>query len=204
MSDETTATAEATATDRPIRLTERAVEKVIEYASHHAPAAGKSLRIFLQGGNKAAFEYGFTFDDLHDDDEVMSYGDLDVIVDPYSLMYMDGSKVDFVEDLRGSGFVVQNPHVPPLMRNPLARKVKELLDQHINPSIASHGGVVSLVDVQDDKVYVQMGGGCQGCGMASVTLNQGVEVMIKERIPEISEVIDVTDHGAGENPYYEH
>jgi Fe/S biogenesis protein NfuA len=203
MSNETGSEQVATS-DRPIAFTERAIEKVLEYASNHAPAAGKSLRVYLQGGNKAAFEYGFTFDDRHDDDEIISFDGLDVLVDGYSLMYMDGSTVDFVEDVRGSGFVVDNPQVPPLMRNPLARKVKELLDQHINPSIASHGGVVSLEDVRDDKVYVRMGGGCQGCGMASVTLNQGVEVMIKERIPEISEVIDVTDHGAGENPYYEH
>jgi Fe-S cluster biogenesis protein NfuA len=69
--------------------------------------------------------------------------------------------------------------------------------------VASHGGHVSLIDVKDKAVYLQLGGGCQGCGMADVTLKQGIEVMIKEAVPEIEEIYDVTDHAGGDNPYYQ-
>ena len=80
-------------------------------------------------------------------------------------------------------------------------KIQYLLDTAINPAVAGHGGVVSLVDVKGKMVYLQMGGGCQGCGMADVTLKQGIETMIREELPEVVDIIDVTDHPAGENPY---
>ena len=80
-------------------------------------------------------------------------------------------------------------------------KIQDLLDTAINPAVAGHGGVVSLVDVRDKMVYLQMGGGCQGCGMADVTLKQGIETMIREELPEVADIIDVTDHAAGESPY---
>lgn len=81
-------------------------------------------------------------------------------------------------------------------------KIRTILDSQINPAIAAHGGVVDLIDVKDGKVYVQMGGGCQGCGMANVTLRQGVEVSIREQVPQVAEILDVTDHASGTNPYY--
>ena len=81
-------------------------------------------------------------------------------------------------------------------------KVQELLDSMINPAVASHGGYVQLIDVKDSTVYLQMGGGCQGCGMADVTLKAGIERVIKEEVPEVTEVLDTTDHGSGQNPYY--
>ena len=83
----------------------------------------------------------------------------------------------------------------------LREKIQYLLDTAINPAVAGHGGVVSLVDVRDRMVYLQMGGGCQGCGMADVTLKQGIELMIREEVPEVVEILDVTDHAAGQNPY---
>ena len=81
-------------------------------------------------------------------------------------------------------------------------KVQELLDSAVNPAVAGHGGYIQLIDVKDSVVYLQMGGGCQGCGMADVTLKAGVERMIREEIPEVAEVLDTTDHAAGGNPYY--
>ncbi len=80
-------------------------------------------------------------------------------------------------------------------------KIQDLLDTAINPAVAGHGGVVSLVDVKGKMVYLQMGGGCQGCGMVDVTLKQGIETMIREELPEVLEILDVTDHAAGQNPY---
>jgi len=84
----------------------------------------------------------------------------------------------------------------------LKSKVQELVDTSINPAIAAHGGWVELLDVKDSVVYLQMGGGCQGCGAADITLKAGIERLIKEELPEITEVLDTTDHAAGENPFY--
>ncbi len=85
----------------------------------------------------------------------------------------------------------------------LRDRVQEILDNEINPSVAGHGGYISLLDVQDTRVFLHMGGGCQGCGMASATLKHGVEASLRSQIPEISEIFDTTDHAAGENPYYQ-
>jgi Fe/S biogenesis protein NfuA len=84
----------------------------------------------------------------------------------------------------------------------LKNKVQELIDTAINPAVGGHGGWVELIDVKDNVVYLQMGGGCQGCGAADMTLKAGIERLIKEEIPEVTEVLDATDHAAGENPYY--
>jgi Fe/S biogenesis protein NfuA len=84
----------------------------------------------------------------------------------------------------------------------LKTRVQELIDSMINPAVAGHGGYVELIDVQDHRVYLQMGGGCQGCGAADITLKSGIERLIKEEIPEVTEVLDTTDHAAGNNPYY--
>jgi Fe-S cluster biogenesis protein NfuA len=84
----------------------------------------------------------------------------------------------------------------------IRNKVKELIDTQINPAVASHGGFVDLIDVKKNNVYLQLGGGCQGCGMANVTLRQGIEKMIRQYIPQVGNILDVTDHASGTNPYY--
>ena len=88
------------------------------------------------------------------------------------------------------------------MSDDLKSRVQELIDTMINPAVAGHGGVVELIDVQDKRVYLQMGGGCQGCGAADIMLKSGIERLIKEEIPEVEEVLDTTDHQSGTNPYY--
>jgi Fe/S biogenesis protein NfuA len=84
----------------------------------------------------------------------------------------------------------------------LRSRVQELIDTMINPAVAGHGGFVELIDVQESRVYLQMGGGCQGCGAADITLKSGIERLIKEELPEVTEVLDTTDHSSGTNPYY--
>jgi Fe/S biogenesis protein NfuA len=81
-------------------------------------------------------------------------------------------------------------------------KVRQLLDGQINPALAMHGGYAALDHVEDDTAYVTMGGGCQGCAVSAMTLREGIARSIKEAIPEITEVVDITDHARGENPYY--
>lgn len=90
----------------------------------------------------------------------------------------------------------------PGLRTPEAEAIRILLESRINPAIAAHGGYINLIDIREDIAYVEMAGGCQGCGMADATLKQGVEVEIKKSVPSISQVLDVTDHAGGTNPYY--
>lgn len=82
------------------------------------------------------------------------------------------------------------------------RRVQQVLDEQINPGVASHGGFVELLDVQEDNVFIRMGGGCQGCGAADVTLKMGIERLIRENVPQVREILDATDHASGNNPYY--
>ena len=84
----------------------------------------------------------------------------------------------------------------------IKKRVQSVLDQEINPAVAAHGGWVELIDVKNNEVFIRMGGGCQGCGMADVTLKQGVEKSIRQAIPEVGAIMDTTDHGSGRNPYY--
>ena len=86
--------------------------------------------------------------------------------------------------------------------HPLAQAVQDLLDQEINPSLASHGGEVKLIAIQEQKAVLEFSGGCQGCSMASQTIKQGIEVALKKKVPGVVGVIDVTDHTQGINPYY--
>ena len=82
--------------------------------------------------------------------------------------------------------------------------VQELLDRETNPSIASHGGKISIVEVKDRNLYIEMSGGCQGCAASQVTLRQGFELMVRRVAPEVIDIIDATDHISGKNPYYNH
>lgn len=126
--------------------------------------------------------------------------------------FLEDVKIDFIQSLQQNGFKVENPKVitadksapetPANLDSPEAIAVQKVLDTEINPGVASHGGHITLVDVKDQVAYVRLGGGCQGCGMASVTLQQGVVTAIKKAVPTIQNVMDVTNHGGGNNPYY--
>ena len=91
----------------------------------------------------------------------------------------------------------------PGLESPVGLGVQRVLAERVNPAVASHGGYIALVDVQEDTAYIRLEGGCQGCGMADVTLKQGVEREILQAVPEITRVLDVTDHAGGSNPYYQ-
>ena len=93
--------------------------------------------------------------------------------------------------------------VPSLDDAAVAKRVTEVLEQEVNPRVESHGGSISLVDVKDGVVYVSMSGGCQGCGAAKITLARGVETSIRQAVPQVKKIIDVTDHQAGQRPYYQ-
>jgi Fe/S biogenesis protein NfuA len=126
--------------------------------------------------------------------------------------FLSDVHIDFIESLHQTGFKVDNPKVimpkttaptsPPVLDSPQAIAIKKVLDFEINPAISAHGGHITLLDVKEHIAYIQMSGGCQGCGSADATLKQGVVVAIQKAVPEILEVLDTTDHGSGVNPYY--
>ncbi|MFQ5580048.1 MAG: NifU family protein [Nitrospiria bacterium] len=145
-------------------------------------------------------------------DTSVDAGGMQIYMESRNASFLDSVKIDFINNLDKTGFKVDNPKVvmpeptlpdtPADLSSPEAKAVQEVLDKEVNPAVASHGGLISLVDVKDNIAYIRLGGGCQGCGMANVTLKQGVVVAIKKAIPEIREVLDVTDHAGGSNPYY--
>ena len=115
------------------------------------------------------------------------------MIDPSSLMRRPG----------GAPASPQMGSAPAELSGDVARRVAQILEHQVNPSIASHGGHAQLVAVEDGVAYLRLGGGCQGCAMASVTLTQGIKVAIIDAVPEIHDVVDVTDHASGANPYFE-
>jgi Fe/S biogenesis protein NfuA len=141
-------------------------------------------------------------DSKHADDSVIHLDGIDLYLDRESAPRLQGATLDYVEDISGSGLKFDNPNQTALARHPLAGRVQAILDDRVNPTLAAHGGVVSLVDIQETRVVLSFGGGCQGCGMADLTMKEGVSAQLKQQIPEITEVVDATDHAAGETPYY--
>lgn len=163
-----------------------------------------ALRVAIRGRGPGGFRYELQFVGAGErgaEDTVVKAGGFDVLVDPDSAPNLKGATVDFLDGVTESGFKIDNPN--PLWTDPKAQAVQEVIDSQINPGVASHGGHVALLDVRDDIAYIALGGGCQGCGMADVTLKQGIEVLLKEAVPEIRQVIDTTDHAAGKNPFYQ-
>ena len=145
-------------------------------------------------------------DEKCEEDLVFDDHGFEVVMDPESAKILDGARIGWSETVMESGFKVENPNLEPIGSNPLegpiAERVQQAIDQYVNPGVAQHGGQVTLVEVRDKIVYLQMGGGCQGCGMASVTLSQGIERILREQVPEIEGIEDVTNHGDGDNPYF--
>ena len=127
-------------------------------------------------------------------------------VDAASTPYLDSAEIDYQTTETGGQLTVRAPKLkgmPPADDAPLAERVRYLLDSEINPQIAAHGGRVSLEGITDSGVVtLRFGGGCHGCGMADVTLKQGIETTLRSRLPEITAVRDSTDHASGHNPYY--
>jgi len=163
-----------------------------------------ALRVAIRGRGPGGFRYELQFVGAGErgaEDTVVNAGGFDVLVDPDSAPNLKGATVDFLDGVTESGFKVDNPN--PLWTDPKAQAVQEVIDSQINPGVASHGGHVALLDVKDNIAYIALGGGCQGCGMVDVTLKQGIEVLLKEAVPEIRQVIDTTDHAAGKNPFYQ-
>jgi Fe/S biogenesis protein NfuA len=168
---------------------------------------GQCFRVSISGLDSKGYRYDFSLDEekyILEDDVVVEQGGFKTIIDAKSAEKLNGASIDWAEgDMGNGGFAVENPNSPKLDANdPGAQKVQELFDQEVNPALASHGGFVELIDLKDNRLFIKLGGGCQGCGGVDMTLKHGIEVLVKENIPAIEEVIDTTDHADGKNPYY--
>ncbi len=114
-----------------------------------------------------------------------------------------GPILQAVKDVLGSHFGADKTSFStPRTDDEVRAHIQQILDAEINPGVAMHGGVIDLIDVKGATAYIHMGGGCQGCSSASATLRQGVESTILKQVPEVTRILDSTDHAAGENPYY--
>jgi Fe/S biogenesis protein NfuA len=169
------------------------------------------LRISGVGPNGFIYETAFLrAADIGGDDHVEQHEDLPVAIPADSLDNLRGAVLDLAGDPATPGLVLRNPNAatPPItegeveLDGSIEERVQQLIELYINPAIASHGGFVTLSEVDGDRALVELGGGCQGCGLAAMTLRQGIESSIKHHVPEIVEVVDVTDHAAGENPFF--
>lgn len=201
-----------------LRATDAAVAMVSELRANEDDQDSLALWIEVTGSNGNAYTYDMYFQPIADaqpGDWSDEQDDLKIVIPAESIPKMQGAVLDVNSDGGETGMVIVNPNQPPTMGSPamagppadlsgdVAQRILQVLEAQINPSIAAHGGRADLVAVEVDAAYLRLSGGCAGCGMAAVTLSQGIEVALRDSVPEITRVIDVTDHASGTNPYYE-
>ena len=194
---------------------------VLDARSQEAEPERLALWVEVTGARDGAYTYDIYFQAVADagsGDTVAGDDGLAVVVPESSVARLVGARLDWSDEGEG-GLVLVNPNlptpeeaapgVPPEvlaagLDGPLALRVMAVLEESVNPSIASHGGRADLVamDESDGVAYLSLSGGCQGCAMSRMTLTQGIEVSLRDEIAEVTGIVDVTDHGGGENPYY--
>jgi Fe/S biogenesis protein NfuA len=196
-----------------LTVTAPARDRILELRAQEDDPETLGLRIEVTGVQGVEYTYDLSFDPLAEADEaagdvVEAAGELPVIIPGESIDSLRGATLD-VPTTDQQGLVLRNPNRPdPLsgahleLTGTIEDKVRQLLDGQINPALAMHGGFAALERVEDDVVFVTMGGGCQGCAVSAMTLREGIARSIREAIPEVTDVIDTTDHAMGENPYY--
>jgi Fe/S biogenesis protein NfuA len=196
--------------DTAITISDEALATIRTVREREPDAEELALRLAVTGVQGLEFAYELTFvpaEDAADDDTVAHYDGLPVLI-----------PADTVDKVRGAtlhggpaGLAIDNPNSPvPKIEpgsvsatGPIAERVAAVLDAQINPAIAMHGGFAELVGVEGTTVLLRLGGGCQGCGMASVTLRQGIERALRAAVPDVGDIVDITDHASGTNPYYD-
>lgn len=188
-----------------ITLGTKAIERIEQFIQND-PKKPSLFRIVVRGQDKDGFIYEFLlqrYEALLPTDHTIETGTFTTVIDEGSIQHVNGAFVDWEDSVKGSGFKVQNPNTPTkTIQNPTFEVIKDFVENDINPAIAQHRGYAEVEKFENGKVFVKMGGGCQGCSSAAVTLRMGIEERIKNVFPDVHEVIDLTDHNAGTNPYY--
>jgi len=198
-----------------VEITDNAREKILALRDGEGlDDLHLGLRITGVGPQGYVYETAFLrSEDVGSTDLVEDHDGLPVAIALDSVETLRGAVLDLSGDGTGPGLVMRNPNVPSPtldsedlgdleLTGTTEEKIRTLLNERINPAIASHGGLATLIKVEGPIAHLELGGGCQGCGLAAVTLRQGIERSILDAIPEIEEVVDVTDHAMGTNPFY--
>jgi len=198
-----------------MNVTDAAVEKAVMVRARETDPERYALWVEVAGVQGGEYAYDLSLQPLAEapaDASVTDLGRISLVVPAESVELLRGATLDRQGDLATGGLVIHNrtPPSPAIgvpasgdLSGDVAQQLIQVLEQQINPAIAAHGGSAELVAVDESTAYLRLGGGCVGCGMVSVTLRQGIEVALREAVPVITRVIDVTDHASGTNPYYE-
>ena len=204
-----------------LTLSDEARNIVMDALANEEMNQSLALWVEVTGTMGAGYSYDLYFSDVADapeDAQIGQDGDITIVIPRPSVERLRGSRLEFASD-GGGGLVLVNPNHPSSeelnpgvpaeilamgIESELARRAILVLDNDVNPSIASHGGRADLVALDDaEKIaYIKMSGGCQGCSMSRMTLSQGIETALRGAIPELRDVRDVTDHASGVNPFY--
>lgn len=199
-----------------ITIHESARNTILGVLAEEPDGAELGLVVSIAGIDGASFKYNLAMmrvADASPTDHILRDGELALIIPDADLTNLRGATLKMSSNLLQPGLMLDNPNgpSPQILGNQasvelsgsVAERASQVVDAMINPSIASHGGRAEIAGVEEGVAYIRFGGGCQGCGMASVTLSQGIEATLVEMVPEITKVLDVTDHAGGDNPYYE-
>ncbi|HEY7468661.1 MAG TPA: NifU family protein [Acidimicrobiia bacterium] len=196
--------------DTVLSVAPDALDMIIQLRDQEPGEGEFALSIEVTGFRGPQFTYELAFvaiEDRKDDWVVERHGDLALVFPADDVEKLDGASLELTEQ----GLSMNNPNspAPPAMSapagdlsGPIVERVQQVLVEHVNPQIAAHGGGAELVSVDGTIAYLRLFGGCQGCGLAQVTLKQGIERILLESIPELTQVVDVTDHASGDDPYY--
>jgi Fe/S biogenesis protein NfuA len=196
-----------------LTVTDAAIEKAVMVRSREEAPERHALWVEVVGSGFAqSYDlYLQPLDQAPDGAHVQDHGRISVVIPPGSIEALRGATLDRQGDLLMGGLVLHtatpaSPAIGPApdgLEGTVEERVRRVLDEQINPAIAAHGGVAQLERVEDGVVYLRFGGGCAGCGMVSVTLKQGIEAAVLQFVPDVQRIVDVTDHAAGTNPYYQ-
>ena len=204
-----------------LTLTDEARNVVVDALNKETPSEALALWVEVTGTRGPGYSYDLYFSELNlapSDAAIGRDGEVTIVVPAASVDRLRGSRLEFASEGAG-GLVLVNPNSPTPeeinpgipedilalgVNGPLATVALVVLDEQVNPSIASHGGRADLValDEVSKTAYIKLSGGCQGCAMSRLTLTQGIETTLREAIPELVHVLDVTDHASGVNPFY--
>ena len=167
------------------------------------------IRVFVVNPGTAHAECGVSYcppDAVEENDTELKFEGFSAFVDEDSAPYLEEAEIDYQKEKTGGQLTLKAPNAKARKVDddaPAIDRIRYYLESEINPELANHGGQVALMEFTDKGIAVlQFGGGCQGCGMVDVTLKEGIEKTLKERVPEVTGVRDVTEHAEGENPYY--
>ena len=190
-----------------LNITDAAAQYLSELlAKQNVP--GMSVRVFITQPGTPYAETCLAYcrpEEVNANDEIMDVNDLRVYLDKQSVLYMEDAKIDFAKDKMGGQLTIKAPNAKmPKVTNdsPIEEQITYILYNEINPGLASHGGEVKLVEVTEDGLAIlEFGGGCQGCSAVDVTLKEGIEKTLLEKLPQLKGVRDVTDHTNSDNAY---